>query len=126
MKLFKHEINRKGSASWLLCNDNSKADWFRNKFIQENGGIFTKNGRNWEWSEDAPKPQKRKYESKKRWYFTNAENEQVIIENLIDFCRENKLSRAAMYEVIGGQRGQHKGYRFIKTEEIQVSDENPA
>jgi hypothetical protein len=126
MHLFKNEINRRGSASWLLCNDNSKSGYFREKFIQENGGKFTKNGRTWEWSEDTvtvPTAPPEPHKNLKKWIFLDAEGNQHIVYNLTEFATKNNLSRQKLYDLLKGERKSHKGYTFVSKHD---PEENPA
>lgn len=126
MHLFKNEINRKGSASWLLCNDNSKSEYFRNKFVKENGGSFTKSGRYWEWIEnklaitiippEAPK-------NIKKWIFADSDGKEHIVYGLTEFAKQNNLSRQKLYDLIKGERKSHKGFTFISKYD---PEENPA
>ena len=51
MHLFKNDINRKGSQTWLYCNDNSRSNVYRNMFIQQNGGNFEQIGNYWKWTD---------------------------------------------------------------------------
>lgn len=124
MNLFKSDINKKGSASWLLCNDNSKSTWFRSKFIEKFGGVFNKTGRYWDWSDtlvptsppantqpnqliyitDIPKPQ---------WIFEDESGIQHITDNLTDFSKKNSLSRQKLYDLMKGTRKTHKGLKFV-------------
>lgn len=122
MHLFKNEINRKGSASWLLCNDNSRSEYFRGKFVSENGGKFTRSGRYWEWTEqivDSIIVDSISAESKplvKTWIFEDMTGTKHSTTNLTEFCKTNNLSRAKIYELINKTRNSHKGYKFLAIE----------
>lgn len=129
MNLFKNDINRKGSASWLLCNDNSKSSWFRGQFVQKFGGTFSKNGRYWEWVEnissvvvstEPPKPQTE--EPKKSWTFTDEQGKYYTTESLTEFAKEFGLSRQKLYDLMKGERKSHKGFKFAS----KVDPENLA
>ena len=124
MHLFKNEINRKGSASWLLCNDNSRSEYFRGKFVSENGGKFTRSGRYWEWTEqivdskvnvdsipDNPKA------LIKTWLFEDATGIRHSTTNLTEFCKTHNLSRSKIYELINKNRNTHRGYKLISIQE---------
>lgn len=121
MKLLKNEINRKGSPSWLLCNDNSRASTFRSMFVNENGGEFTKNGKVWEWS-DAPKIDPETIIEGKKYIFADATGREYYIDNITEFANRHDLSRAKIYDLMKGDRKTHKGFVFVKKIEI----ENPA
>lgn len=47
----------------------------------------------------------------KEYVFLNPYNQNIIIKNLNEFCRNNKLSSSAMRGVYFGYRNTHKGYR---------------
>jgi len=129
MHLFKNEINRKGSASWLLCNDNSKSEFFRNKFIKENGGTFGKKGRYWEWTDDNLAiviiiPEQK---DTKKFIFADADGKQHTVYNLTEFANKHGLSRQKLYDLMKGDRKSHKGYTFIAKYDPQEDEkENPA
>jgi|APFre7841882793_1041355.scaffolds.fasta_scaffold00047_41 hypothetical protein len=123
MNLYKNDVNRKGSASWLLCNDNSRSSWFREQVIQKFGGIFNKNGRYWEWVENIPHtssivittepPVPALEDSKKTWTFGDEQNKYYTTENLTEFAKEYKLSRQKLYDMMKGERKSHKGFKFV-------------
>ncbi len=47
----------------------------------------------------------------KKFLLTDRESRQYIVENLPQFCRDNKLTPSNMYSVASGKRKQHKGWR---------------
>ena len=47
------EVNRKGSRLWLKMNDDSKATFMRQQFVNAHGGSFYREGRNWKWRSPA-------------------------------------------------------------------------
>lgn len=107
----KDMINRQNTKTWVLCNDNSKSQLYRNKFLEEHGGEFTKKGRYWEWqtihttSNEHLKPL---YEFKDKVGVT------YLVDNLMKFCRQNELNKSAIYKVMNGERLHHKGFTCKK------------
>lgn len=107
MKILKiNEVNVKNSATWIACNDDSRSNYWRNLFIEQNGGEFIKNGRYWQWKQEE---QFRIYHY---YLFTDVNNNVVKIDNMSEYCKKNNLSRSALYEVMSGKRKQYKGYRY--------------
>lgn len=113
----KEDINRRGSNTWLLCNDNSRSQIHRNTFIQKYGGNFTRKGTFWIWSENKGTiiilKDPEKIETSKKWIFTDQDGNKHEVENISEFCKQNSLSRPKIYEMIKGERKSHKGFRFI-------------
>jgi len=104
----KDDINRKYTPTWVYCNDNSRSTYFRNKFIEQFGGKFIKENRNYfKWEEDKPTDIRRKF------IFEDRNGIVFVVENMYDFCKRNELTRPAMYEMIAGKRKTHKGFKFI-------------
>jgi|TARA_R110001583_G_scaffold20915_8_gene79771 hypothetical protein len=105
----KEEVNKKNTNTWRRMNDDSKKFNWRRKFIEKFGGSFKQISRLFvEWQEDTPKTE----ESPKERIISliNPQGDVVEIENFTKYCRENDLSRSALYEVLRGKRKQHKGY----------------
>ena len=123
MHLFKNDINRKGSQTWLNCNDNSRSNVYRNLFIKENGGNFKRVGAYWEWTDSTKVDsinddsiQQSDTPKEKTWVFEDATGERHTTTNLTEFCKINDLSRAKIYELINKTRNSHKGYKFVAIE----------
>lgn len=124
MILFKNDINKKGSQTWLLCNDNSKSQYFRNKFISENGGKFVKN-RYWEWIVEKTEEEIKQEiidNSKKFWIFNDASGKEYVVDNLTDFCNKHSLARQKMYDLMSGKRKTHKGFTFVSKVDNEIKD----
>jgi hypothetical protein len=122
MKLLKHEINKKGSQSWLLCNDNSRASTFRSMFINEYGGSFVKNKNIWEWVDNEVKVEKELLPNVRTYIFADETDTIHTIQNLTEFAKQNNLSRQKLYDLMKGERKSHKGFRFVE----KIEPENPA
>jgi hypothetical protein len=106
MKVLKiEEVNVKNSNTWTACNDDSRSNYWRSLFLEQNGGEFVKEGRYWKW-------QKIEDPVGHFYLFTDINNNVVKIDNMLEYCRKNNLSRAALYEVMSGKRKQYKGYRY--------------
>ena len=123
MHLFKNDINRKGSQTWLNCNDNSRSKLYRNLFVQKNGGKFELVGGSWRWTDDTKVDsinvdsiQESDTPKIKTWIFEDASGTKHSTTNLTEFCKTNDLSRAKIYELINKTRNSHKGYKFVAIE----------
>jgi len=129
----KDHVNKRNSRTWIRLNEDAKSGMFRNKFIQQFGGKFVKEGRYWKWLEldfekiflqeieekikefKIPEPVI-KVERGKSFVFTK-NGEEVYVKNLLEFCMDNKLVRGAMYDLMSGKRKTYKGYKFLRKEE---------
>jgi hypothetical protein len=105
----KDDVNRKYTPTWVYCNDNSRASYYRNQFIAEHGGKFVKADRNYFKWEQEQKIQV----IRRKFIFEDRNGIVFIVENMYDFCKRNDLKRAAMYECIAQKRKSHKGFKFI-------------
>jgi len=116
--LFKKDINKKFSPTWLLCNDNSKSKTYRTIFLERFGGRFDKKGLYYIWNSriksQPPVPKGRTIQ------MLNGAGEIVVIENILKYCRDNKMSRGAFREVLSGKRKSYKGYRLVPEEPVSV------
>ena len=108
-----NEVNQKHSYTWTKINDDAAQKHWREEFLNEFGGEFVKDGNNmrWQLKKLAIEPVKRKI------IVRNPEGIAVQIENFAKYCRENNLSKSAMYEVLSGKRSQHKGFRAVTEQE---------
>jgi hypothetical protein len=129
----KDHVNKRNSRTWIRLNEDAKSGMFREKFIQQFGGKFVKEGRYWKWLEldfekmflqeieekikefKIPEPVI-KVERGKSFVFTK-NGEEVYVKNLLEFCMDNKLVRGAMYDLMSGKRKTYKGYKFLRKEE---------
>jgi hypothetical protein len=109
-KLRLEEVNKRNSLTWTACNDDSRSGIWRKLFLESFGGKFTREGRYWIWDEN-----KKQEVPRKCWIFSK-ENKEVRIINFLEYCKDNNLSRSAMYEVMNGKRRQYKGYTFVAEE----------
>lgn len=105
--LKREDVNKKYSQTWVKCNDDSKSKYFREKFIQQFGGEFVKEGSYHKWQEIKPVSLRRKF------IFEGPDGQIHFIENVYDFCKRNDLNRSPMYEMIAGKRKQYKKYKYV-------------
>jgi hypothetical protein len=125
MALTFNDVNKRGSYTWIKCNDDAKSSYFRGLFVQKHGGEFVRNGRNWEWNPSKeqiiflepiyvqPGNKETKPTGEKIWKFKNETGEIFETKNLQEFCKEHNLTRSSIYEVISGKRKSHKGYSVV-------------
>jgi hypothetical protein len=129
----KEHVNRKNTRIWVRMNEDSRSSYFRDKFVKEHGGQFVKDGRYWKWIEldfeqmikehfeqlmknfEMPAPVVTKERGKA--YVFKKNNEEVHIQNLLEYCMDNNLMRSAMYDLMNGKRKSYKGYKFLRKEE---------
>mgnify|MGYP006411218037 FL=1 len=109
------DVNKPHSNTWTRINDDSKKGNWRKKFLEEFGGEFIPKKRGIvEWKESEPQeiPQEIPVVKPRERIFSiiNPKGDIDEVKNFTKYCRENKLSRSAMYEVMKGTRKQHKGY----------------
>jgi len=126
--LKKEDVNRYLSVTWVKCNDDGLSRRWRRKFIEIFGGEFSKDGKEWKWVESLPEPEKveaspiselegekTSVSSKDRVItVTRPDGTTDEVSNFTKYCRENKLNKSAMYEVMKGNRNHHKGYKAKK------------
>lgn len=127
MGLSFNDINRMRSFTWVKCNDDARSGYWRNLFVGQHGGTFTKKGRYWEWNPNQeqmivlepsiskPPPSSEPQEPSKTWIFKDSEGNIVKTKNIQEFCKIYALTRSSLYEVISGKRKHHKGFSFIET-----------
>jgi len=108
-----NEVNQKHSYTWTKINDDGMSMHWKKEFLAEFGGEFTRDGKNLHWH----RPIRTNEPLKRKIIVRNPEGIAVQIENFAKYCRENNLSKSAMYEVLSGKRSQHKGYRAVTEQE---------
>lgn len=125
MALSLNDVNRKGSFTWVRCNDDARSPHFRNSFCAKFGGSFNKIGRYYEWTPSTneiliePDPieeieQEENTGPKKTWIFKDPNGNIIKTTNVQTFCKDNNLTRSSLYDVISGKRSAHKGYSLIE------------
>ena len=99
-------VNKRNTRTWVKVNEDSRANLHRNNFCKRYGGEFNKTGRVFQWEEMEKEPQR-------RILVFEREGEVFEVENVLDFCRNHKLTKSALYEVVSGKRKHHKNFRFV-------------
>jgi hypothetical protein len=126
MALSLNDVNRKYTFTWVKCNDDARSIYFRNLFIKRFGGEFSKKGRCWEWMPSQEQviflepsivepPAVQIQEPSKTWIFKDIDGNLIKTKNVQEFCKQHKLTRSSLYEVITGKRKHHKGFSFVET-----------
>jgi len=106
-ELNKNDANKPHTFTWTKLNDDSRKSHFRKEFLKEFGGSFLpKNDGCVVWEGEN----KQQTAPVRIISVINPEGIEVQVENFTKYCRENDLSRSAMYEVLKGKRKQHKGF----------------
>lgn len=108
IRLKLEDVNKKYSQTWVKCNDDAQSKFFRNKFIEQFGGEFIEERKEFTWRE-IPKPTA----VRRKFIFEDPEGRIHFVDNMYDFCKKRELKRAAMYEMISGKRKQYKKYKFV-------------
>jgi hypothetical protein len=125
MALSFSDVNKRGSYTWIKCNDDARSSYFRDSFISKHGGKFIKSGRYWEWTPSndqiiflepiyiKPAEKTSSKSGEKVWVF---QKDSTVYEtkNLQEFCKQHDLTRSSLYEVISGKRKFHKGYFLVE------------
>ena len=110
----KDMVNRRNTRDWIKCNDDSRAHVWRDKFVEEHGGQFVQEGRNWKWEETKIVEDSRIKQERKDFIFINSDGVEFLTDNFTKFCRNNDLNKSAMYKVMSGERTHHKGFTCKK------------
>lgn len=108
------EVNRRGSKIWLKMNDNSKAAFLRQQFVNANGGSFYKEGKYWKWR--SPIAEKNGY-----WLKRVDTGEKVFFENMTEFGKIHGLSPVKICELMNGKRKTYKGWTASELREVKSS-----
>ena len=128
MALSFNDVNKRGSYTWIKCNDDAKASYFRNMFTSKHGGKFIRTSNTWEWvpledqiiilepsfSQPANKEEEKEEIKEKCWIFSDESGKKYVTKNIQEFCKDNNLTRSSLYEVISGRRKSHKGFKLDK------------
>jgi len=112
------EVNNKHTYTWVKCNDDAKSKYWRNKYLKEFGGRFVNKGKEFIWEKNLVEvPKKEEKEKQAKIIVTKPDGTEDVVENFTKYCRDNQLTRSALYEVITGKRSQHKGYKARREHE---------
>lgn len=110
------DVNRTNSRCWVRMNEDSRKVKHRQNFIDEFGGEFIDTHRSGYviWREVQNIKEKRVF------VFRSPDNELMDILNVEKFCRDNNLTKSAVYEVISGKRKHHKKFEFVESKTINT------
>lgn len=117
-QLNKKHVNIVNTPTWVSCNDDARASTWRQQFINENGGEFYKAPKgNWAWREtpkQEPQPILETWLKNQKVFVFDKDGSEVKVHNMTEYCRDNKYSRAALYEVTSGKRKSYKGHTYLR------------
>lgn len=103
------DVNKRYSQTWVKCNDDAQSKFFRNKFVEQYGGEFIREKREYKWQKKQPVV----VNPRRKFVFEGPDGKIHFVENMFDFCKNNNLHRGPMYDVIAGTRKQYKKFKFI-------------
>lgn len=112
IRLDTDEVNRKGSRLWLKMNDDSKATFMRQQFVNAHGGSFYREGRNWKWR--SPATEKNGY-----WLKRVDTGEKVFFENMTEFGKQHGLTPVKICELMNGKRKTYKGWTAVELRAVK-------
>ena len=104
------EVNQKHSYTWTKINDDGMSKHWKEQFLAEFGGKFVPEGRYLLWKRETENVEPRK----SKIFAINPSGNEIEVENFAKYCRDNDLSKSAMYETMSGKRSQHKGFRAVR------------
>ena len=93
-------------------NENSKAANNRNWFVQQNGGFFSKIGRQWLWTSAVK-------EKNGYWLKRVDTEEKVFFENMTEFGNQHGLTPVKICELLNGKRKTYKGWTAVEIREVK-------
>lgn len=105
-------VNTRGSRLWSQMNENSRGEKNRRRFIDENGGFFTRSGRYWVWTN--PIKEKNGY-----WLKRVDTGEKVFFENMSEFAAQNGMTSVKICELLNGKRKTYKGWTASEIREVK-------
>lgn len=112
IKTLEDEVNRRGSKLWIRMNDNSKAPLYRNKFVEEHGGFFKKEGKHWLWVSQI--------EVNNGYWLKRVDTEEkVFFSNMTEFGNKNGLSAVKICELLNGKRKTYKGWTAVEIRPVK-------
>lgn len=106
------EVNRRGSKTWIMMNDNSKASFHRQKFISNHGGFFEKKGRYYHWN--SPIVEKNGY-----WLQNIHTNEKTFFTSMTEFGKQHGLTPVKICELLNGKRKTYKGWTAVELRPVK-------
>lgn len=115
IKTLEDMVNKRGSRLWTQMNDNSKAERNRNRFIQEHGGQFFREGRYWVWKSEVKV--KNGY-----WLKRVDTGEKVFFENMTEFGLNNGLTPVKICELLNGKRKTYNGWTASELRDVKETE----
>ena len=115
IKTLEDMVNKRGSRLWTQMNDNSKAERNRNRFIEEHGGAFFREGRYWIWKSEVKV--KNGY-----WLKRVDTGEKVFFENMTEFGLNNGLTPVKICELLNGKRKTYNGWTASELRDVKETD----
>tara|TARA_Y100001963_G_scaffold22202_1_gene29041 strand:- start:2161 stop:2523 length:363 start_codon:yes stop_codon:yes gene_type:complete len=108
----KEDVNKKHTLTWTKVNDDARRNHFRAEFLKKFGGEFIEgNAGLVTWKPHVAEEKPPVAKEIRTICLINPDGEVVEVQNFTKYCRDNDLSRSAMYEVLRGKRKQHKGFK---------------
>jgi hypothetical protein len=120
-------VNRRNTKLWFMMNENSRSHLHREKFVQDNGGMFYQNDKGeWLWRND--------YIVKNGYWLKRKDTgEKVFFESMSEFCKKHDLSIVKICEIMNGKRKSYKGWEPVEIRPVKETPgasrsigENPA
>jgi len=103
------------TTTWVLLNHDTHGVAHRKLFLEQYGGSFIKVHSGYTWR-DISEETEVVVEPKMIYVVVDPEGNEIIPENFQGFCRENNLSKSALYAVANGIRAHHKKYTCYRKE----------
>lgn len=100
-------------------NTNKRHGWLRRKLAI---AISENNKGKPAWNKGVPIEDWHREKLQTTWVFTFPDGHEEIHKGLNEFCKEHGLNPSAMSAVCKGRRGQHKGFKCRKLDNISEND----
>lgn len=106
------DVNKRNTRIWVQINDNSKSAYFRQKFIEENGGFFLKEGKEYKWYSQAKK-------ENGYWLQNIHDGQKVFFESMTEFGKKHGLTPVKICELLNGKRKTYKGWTAVELRPVK-------
>lgn len=115
IKSLEDMVNKRGSRLWTQMNDNSKADRNRNRFVEEHGGFFFRDGRYWSWKSEI--------KAKNGYWLKRVDTgEKVFFDSMTDFGLQHGLTPVKICELLNGKRKTYKGWTASELRDVKETE----
>jgi hypothetical protein len=112
IKTIEESVNSRNSRLWAKMNDNSRSEAHRNKFVEEHGGFFYRQGRYWTW--------KSKTEVQNGYWLKRVDtDEKVFFSSMTQFAMANGLTAVKICELLNGKRKTYKGWTAVELRAVK-------